>query len=270
MAPLPALVTDHPLDDSTVARFREHGHVLVRGLAGAEEVAAYRSAISDATMRLAGQTRPLADRDTYGKAFLQVSNLWRQDEQVARFVLARRFASTAARLLGVDRVRLYHDQALYKEVGGGVTPWHQDSLYWPVDTDLTVTMWMPLVDVDGQMGGMSFASGSHRGGPLSDFAISDESEEYFERLLADGRYPVVEPLAMAAGDATFHAGWTLHRAMPNDGAAVREVMTIIYVADGVTVVEPRNDYQAKDLEKWLPGLAPGDPVAGELNPLLPV
>ena len=42
---------------------------------------------------------------------------------------------------------LYHDQALFKEPGGGPTPWHQDQYYWPFDTDKTITMWMPLVEV---------------------------------------------------------------------------------------------------------------------------
>ena len=58
-------------------------------------------------------------------------NLWAVDDAVKQFTLAKRFAKIAADLLGVDKVRLYHDQALYKEPGGGFTPWHQDQYYWP-------------------------------------------------------------------------------------------------------------------------------------------
>ncbi|MEJ7661127.1 MAG: phytanoyl-CoA dioxygenase family protein [Hymenobacter sp.] len=94
-------------------------------------------------------------------------NLWRADEGVRRFVLARRFARLAADLLGVENVRIYHDQALFKEPGGGPTPWHQDQYYWPVDTTNTITMWMPLVDIDVAMGMLTFASGSHRQGACS-------------------------------------------------------------------------------------------------------
>jgi hypothetical protein len=39
---------------------------------------------------------------------------------------SRRLAGIAAQLMGVDSVRLYHDQALFKESGGGRTPWHCD------------------------------------------------------------------------------------------------------------------------------------------------
>jgi len=31
--------------------------------------------------------------------------------------------------MGVQGVRLYHDQALIKEPGGKPTPWHQDYYY---------------------------------------------------------------------------------------------------------------------------------------------
>src|SRR5436189_133361 len=79
--------------------------------------------------------------------FLQVMNLWEVDESVKKFTLAKRFAKIAADLLGVENVRLYHDQALYKEPGGGFTPWHQDQYYWPLSTTNTVTMWMPLIDI---------------------------------------------------------------------------------------------------------------------------
>jgi ectoine hydroxylase-related dioxygenase (phytanoyl-CoA dioxygenase family) len=266
---LPDLATDHPIDDAAVQRFTAEGHTLVRGLATPEEVAAYRRVISDATLRASTESRPLEERDTYGKAFLQVPNLWRQDDGVARFVTAARFARVAARLLGVEHVRLYHDQALYKEAGGGRTPWHQDALYWPFDTDATITMWMPLVDVAEDMGGLSFASGSHRRRALGEHVISDASDDFFTDLLAQGEFPVAEPGPLPAGDATFHLGWTLHRARPNTSAVMREVMTVIYVADGVTVAEPANRDQAADLATWLPGHSPGDPVSGEFNPRLP-
>lgn len=41
-------------------------------------------------------------------------------------------------------MRLYHDQALNKEPGGGYTPWHCDQYYWPVQSDKIVTAWVPL------------------------------------------------------------------------------------------------------------------------------
>ena len=264
---LPELTTAYPVTDDQLAAYRADGFVRLHQVATPEEASAYRAPVSAAVERLSTETRPLAERDSYGMAFLQVMNLWRHDPDVARFVLASRFAGVAARLLGVPRVRLYHDQALFKEPGGGYTPWHQDAMYWPLDGSRCLTMWMPLVDITPAHGGLSFAAGSHVDGPLSDIGISDASEEHFERLLAERGTRVDEPMAMQAGDASFHSGWTVHRALGNSSTAMREVMTVIWFADGLPVLEPANGAQANDLATWLPGLAPGEVAASESNPV---
>jgi ectoine hydroxylase-related dioxygenase (phytanoyl-CoA dioxygenase family) len=74
---------------------------------------------------------------------------------------------------------------------------------------------------------------------------------------------------MAAGDATFHAGWMLHRARANTSETLREVMTVIYVADGVRVAGPTNRAQEVDLAKWLPDHAVGALIGGDQHPALP-
>ena len=246
-----------------------NGHVLLPQVATADELEMFRPSILDAVRRHSTETRDLSERDTYGKAFLQITNLWRQDETVREFVFARRFAQIAADLLGVEKVRLYHDQALFKEPDGGYTPWHQDQYYWPLDTDRTVTMWMPLVDIDDTMGMLTFASGSHLAGPVGSIEISDESEAAFNEYVADKGFPIVKAEAMRAGDATFHMGWTIHSAGANRSQTkLREVMTIIYYADGTRVAPAQNKNQAADLEAWLDDLAPGEIANGSLNPVL--
>ena len=262
------LSTPYPLDEATVAGFRQNGHCLLRGLASPEEIARYHPLIRRAAERYNTEQRALEERDTYGKAFLQVMNLWTRDEGVREFVLAQRFAATAARLLGVERVRVYHDQALYKEPGGGPTPWHQDQYYWPLDTDATVTMWMPLVDITAEMGMLNFASGSHEGGAVGTVAISDDSDALFQRHVEERAFPVTEQAEMRAGDATFHTGWVIHNAGPNRSPDVtREVMTVIYFADGAHVSEPANADQENDRQRWLDGLEPGRRAASRLNPV---
>lgn len=266
---LPTL--DHPaaLTPETAAAFRRDGHAVVRGLASPDEAAAYRPVIERAALDTAWDKRPLEQRDTYGKAFLQSFNLWLADPAIARFVLAKRFARVAAELMGVDGVRLYHDQALCKEPGGGRTPWHQDQYYWPLDTEHTVTMWMPLVDVPPEVGSMTFVSGSHRMGDLRGKRISDASDAEFAALIEEQQLPTATHGAMTAGDATFHGGWTIHSAPPNPTDLLRTVMTVIYVADGARVVsEAGNAEQEFDRKAWLAGTPHGELVTSELNPLI--
>lgn len=264
---LPELASDYPVTQEQTTHFQRDGHILLRGVAAKEEIAAYRPVILEAREKYGAEATPLTQRDTYGKAFLKGMNLWPKDEGVKSFVLARRFAKIAADLLGVDGVRVYHDQALLKEAGGGLTPWHQDQHYWPLLTDNTVTMWMPLVDVTPEMGTMHFASGSHKNGYLGDLPISDESEVKFEQFIQERGYTRVPGTAMAAGDASFHYGWTLHGAPGNSSSLTREVMTIIWYPDGTLVGPLDNASRERDRDRWMPGLKPGDLAASVMNPL---
>ena len=267
---LPLLDSEHAVTAACIQEYADKGHTIVRGLASAEEIAAYEPVIREAAFTHNKETRPIEERDDIiAKALLQIWNLWTLDEASRRFTFAKRFAKVAADLMGVDGVRIFHDQALFKESGAIRTPWHQDQFFWPLDSDKMITMWMPLVDVPAEIGGtMSFVSGSHKLGYLGDFPISEESDATFAQMIEDTGLKVETHGAAVAGDATFHSGWSLHMAPANPTGNIREVMTVIYFADGMRVTEPENDAQQVDLERWLPGLKPGDLAASELNPLV--
>lgn len=265
---LPQLEETIDISPEQTEAFRGEGHTLIKGVLRPDEVGTYREAINDAAYRYNTEKRALQERDTYGKAFLQIMNLWEVDEKVKKFTLAKRFAKIAADLLGVEHVRIYHDQALYKEPGGGFTPWHQDQYYWPLDTNNTVTMWMPLIDIDVDMGMLTFASRSHNAGFVENIAISDESEALLEKFIKDKGFEVSRAKTMNAGDATWHYGWTLHSAPGNNSGVTREVMTVIYFADGAHVTEPQNKHQENDRNTWLGGLKPGEKAASQHNPLV--
>ena len=266
---VPSLDDIVEVDPATVAAFARDGHAVIRGLASPDEAAAYRPVIERAALDTAWDKRPLEERDTYGKAFLQSFNLWRVDPAIAKFVLAKRFARVAGALLGVDGVRLYHDQALCKEPGGGHTPWHQDQYYWPLDTDRTITMWMPLVDVPPEIGSMTFVAGSHQMGDLRGHRISDASDAEFSRLIAERGLATHTHGGMTAGDATFHGGWTIHSAGSNPTGLLRTVMTVIYMADGTRVVpETTSKEQEFDRKVLLGNAEPGSRIEGELNPVI--
>lgn len=265
---LPELNGEFFLTKEQIDNYDRDGHTIVRGLATAEELAVYRPVIRDIVFELNHHTKPIHERDTYGKAFIQIGNLWQKHEAARRFVLARRFAKVAADLMGVNGVRIYHDQALFKEPGGGHTPWHQDQNYWPLATHHTITLWMPLVPISEEVGSMTFVSGEHKRGFINRQLISDESHRTLGQYIEGKRLPTVNYGAMAAGDATFHAGWTLHSAPGNPTDTMREVMTIIYMADETAIAEPTFNGQYHEIENWMPGLKPGDIAASPLNPLV--
>jgi len=253
--------------NSEVDYFQKNGHVYIPGLMSAEELAPYRAAILAWAEEFRAQQKPIAERDTYGKAFLQMMNLWEENEKIKEFSLHKRFGEMAARLLGVDHVRLYHDQALFKEPGGGHTPWHQDQYYWPLDTPKTVTMWMPLVDIEEGMGMLTFASGTHKVS-LPPMEISDASEEKIGAFVQEQNFPIAAQKTMKAGDATFHYGWTLHNAPGNQTSTMREVMTLIFMDAEARVIEPTNPNQEADRQRWLLATPPGELAASAINPIV--
>jgi len=265
---LPELNDLKKIPQKQIEEFKENGHTITRGLLSPEEVAAYHSVISNAALKYNTEKRKMEDRDTYGKAFLQIMNLWRHDEGVKKLVLSKRLAQVAADLLGVKNVRIYHDQALFKEPGGGPTPWHQDQYYWPIDTEKTITMWMPLVDINVDMGMLTFASGSQKKGSVFNYEISDESEQEFDKYVHKNNFEISRAKTMKAGDATWHTGFTIHNAPGNNSAMMREVFTIIYLAGEAKIAEPKNSWQKNDLKTWLMNKEVGTPADSELNPLV--
>lgn len=256
------------LAPETINAFGRDGHAVVRGLAAPQELDDCRAAIEAAVTRRQTKLPPLAERDAYSQAFVQLPNLWRRDEAIARFVLGARFAKAAADLMGVDGVRIYHDQALAKEAGGAHTPWHQDQVYWPLETDDTITMWMPLVDVPMVAGPMTFASGSHVLGALDALVIGEASDTTFSTLVADRGLTETTHGPFAAGDATFHRGWTLHRAGANRTDHLRLVMTVIYYADGARIGPVDSPARGMDHKYWLAGIAPGERADDPGNPVV--
>ncbi|RIQ30110.1 phytanoyl-CoA dioxygenase family protein [Jiangella rhizosphaerae] len=262
-----ALDTPYDLAPDRIAAFERDGFVHLPGVLDPDVVRHYEPEITAKVIELNTMHLPMEERSTYNKAFLQVGNLWRHSDLVRELVFSRRLARIAADLLGVAGVRLYHDQALYKEPGGGITPWHADQYYWPLSTDRCGTIWLPLQDTPLEMGPLEFAAGSHRFEFGRDLPISDESEAALQVALAEQQLPVVnEPFAL--GDASFHLGWTFHHAGPNVAAEPRRVMTIIYIDADMVAAEPVNHHQVGNLAATLPGIEPGQLAASPLNPEL--
>lgn len=115
---------------------------------------------------------------------------------------------------------------------------------------------------------MTFASGSHKKGYINRMVISDESHKTLAQYIDGKGFEQWTYGAMAAGDATFHSGWTVHSAPGNPTDHMRKVMTIIYIADGLRIAEPESNAHRNDMAAWFPGLGPGDLAASPLNPLL--
>jgi ectoine hydroxylase-related dioxygenase (phytanoyl-CoA dioxygenase family) len=257
----------YPLTAEQIDFFQKNRYIKLKDVLDAETLACFNQSISAQVAKMNTHEVPLDKRDTYGKAFLQLFNLWREDESVKQLIFSKRIAKIAADLMQTDGVRLYHDQALFKEGGGGITPWHADQYYWPLETDKTVTAWIPLQETPLEMGPLEFSAGSHVIVEGRELAIGDESENAIQqRLRVTDFKHVIEPFD--AGEISFHSGWVFHRAGANQTDEMRKVMTIIYMDSAMKLKQPENENQINDWNTWCPGAKVGEIIDSPINPVL--
>lgn len=255
------------VSEEAIAFYQKNKFIKLKNVFNAETLAYYGEAISKKVAEINTQDKPLEQRDTYGKAFLQIFNLWREDETCKEFVLSKRLGHIATQLLQTKGVRLYHDQALFKEARGGITPWHADQYYWPLASDKTITVWIPLQEVPLEMGPLEFSAGSHAIVEGRELAIGDESEQKIQqRLRVTDFEHVIEPFEL--GEVSFHSGWVFHRAGANDTDNTRKVMTMIYMDSEMRLKEPENENQVNDWNTWCPGASVGEIINSPINPVI--
>ena len=261
------LLEPYILSDEQIALYQTNCFIKLKNVLNEECLHFFNQVISEQVERMNEEDRPLEQRNTYGKAFLQLFNLWRENELVKALVFSPRLARIAADLMQTQGTRLYHDQALFKESGGGITPWHADQYYWPLASDKTVTAWIPLQAVGLEMGPLEFCAGSQKIQEGRELMISDESEQTISARLRVTDFPHVQE-AFEAGEVSFHSGWVFHRAGANQSPHMRKVMTAIYMDRDMILKQPENDNQRHDWETWCPGARVGEIVDTPLNPVL--
>ena len=257
----------YALTQDQIDFYQKNRYIKLKNVFDSETLAYYGKKISQKVEELNTNKEHLDLRDTYGKAFLQIFNLWREDETIKEFVLGKRLGKIAAELMQAEGSRIYHDQALFKEGGGGITPWHADQYYWPLATDKTVTAWIPLQEIPLEMGPLEFSAGSHAIVEGRELAISDDSENIIEQKLRVTDFEhVIEPFDL--GEVSFHSGWVFHRAGANQTNKMRKVMTIIFMDKNMILKAPENENQQKDWEVWCPGAVVGEVIQTEINPVV--
>jgi ectoine hydroxylase-related dioxygenase (phytanoyl-CoA dioxygenase family) len=261
------LDTPYTLSQDQIDFYVKYQYIKLKQVFDVDTLQFFNEHISAQVDKMNQVTTALEDRTTYGKAFLQLFNLWTENELVKSLVFSKRIAKIAADLMQVDGVRLYHDQALFKEAGGGITPWHADQYYWPLSSDKTVTAWIPLQATPLEMGPLEFSAGSHAIVEGRELEIGDQSEEVLQKKLRVTDFQhIIEPFDV--GEVSFHSGWVFHRAGANRTNEMRKVMTIIYMDRDMVLKNPDNINQQNDWETWCPGAKIGEIINTPLNPIL--
>ncbi|SVB88088.1 uncharacterized protein METZ01_LOCUS240942 [marine metagenome] len=264
---LPDLKDPYHIRDEQIRDYRECGHVLLRGILSRDEVEIYREVIKAAACAGFGRVPCMADRDEddFSRIFLQAFNIRETDPGSARFILAPRFGKIVADLMGVAGVRIYYDKAMFKEPESRITPWHQDGPHWPLYGDNVLTFWIPLVDIEPDMGPLRFATGTHRRKRFGPRGIHKDAQCYYEAYIKENHLSVIEE-PIKAGDATLHNHWVLHGAGRNTSRMIREVMGMTFYEDGMVVDDSACDEMARPIiDASLGNRRPGEQADSDRN-----
>lgn len=226
-----------------IAHYQENGYVIIEDFLSQEELDHWRKVVTDAIDERKGQKMPGKDAtitgddginkesEYYSKVFDQLINLWQTNEGVRDIMLDERIGKMAADLAGVDGIRIWHDQALFKRPWANPTSWHLDTPFWSFTDRNALSIWVALDDATLENGCLFFMPGSQKVTTFENPGIGKNMDAIF------GIYPnlrthktVAAP--MKAGSCSFHNGLIIHGAHANMTPGSRRAMTCAYMPDG--------------------------------------
>ncbi len=263
------------LTEQQIQSYRENGFLVVEGFLNDEELAHWRRVTEEAVAQrleasagknFAQALTNQADPDAYyAQVFTQCIKLADTHAGMRALMFDPRLGRMAATLAGVDGIRIWHDQALFKPPFGNPTAWHLDNPYWSFSSRDAISIWVALDDATLGNGCMWYIPGSHKTATFQNVGIGQNLGDLFKVY---PRWREIEPVACPcpAGSAAFHNGLTAHGAGANMTNRPRRAMTCTYMPDGC-VYNGVNKNVLPDA--YFATLKPGDPLNDDtINPLI--
>ncbi len=250
----------YALSRRQIESFQRDGYIKLKNLISPGALGQLREAMSQLLEQTASQL---------GSRFGSLEMMWPDNSIVRQFVFSSRLARLASELLGVPKVRLYHDNGLSKQPGCGRTPWHYDGHHFPIATKDVCTLWLPLQAIPDNMGPLGFARGLDLVDQVADIPFSKFDTSYDQRIMERFRERgvQVDSSAFDLGEASFHHNFSFHTAGPNRTTTARMVLATTYFADGARVIDAPHMVNG-DWRRFMPGIEPGEVIDTQLNPIL--
>lgn len=232
------MITQQQIND-----FQRDGAVLLKGLCR-DWVALIEQGIARNLAEPGEYASENAVAAGQGRFFDDYCN-WQRIPEFERVIRESPVAQAAAQIMQSQTAQLFHDHVLVKEAGTAKpTPWHQDSPYYFVEGEQTVSFWIPVDPVKDTS--LRLIAGSHRWPkPVRPVSWADDSDFYNSD---QDWMPVPDPDAspddftvlewvMEPGDAVLFDFRTVHGARGNASGQNRRVLSLRWVGDDARYVE---------------------------------
>ncbi|MBA2481754.1 MAG: phytanoyl-CoA dioxygenase family protein [Planctomycetes bacterium] len=266
--PAASAAQDHGLSAAQIAAFHSDGFVPRVPIMDRTQVDRLRDGLEAIVNRRNGRESELlggSPGPTGPITYMQ--GAWMIDEAIHDLVFHPAITVKVAQLLGVTRVRFWHDQVFYKPAKtGGNVAWHQDYSYWTRATPANrfMSVWIGLDDSSIENGCLHCVPGSHRWPLLPVTDLMGDMERLSKQLTPEQVAAFKpQPLEQPAGCCSFHHDHTVHGSFPNRSERPRRAIVLNYMADGTRSAAPDGDL--------MPGAAKipaGQPIAGPWFPLV--
>lgn len=232
------LVTQQQIDD-----FQRDGAVLIKGIFQ-DWVSVIKAGIARNMIEPSEYASENSVAAGEGRFFDDYCN-WRRIPEFEQVIRESPAAQTAAQVMQSKTAQFFHDHVLVKAGGTAKpTPWHQDSPYYFVEGEQTVSFWIPVDPV--KEASLRLIAGSHRWTkPVRPVSWADDSDFYEQ---SEDWMPVPDPDAhpddftvlewvMEPGDAVLFDYRTVHGARGNDRQQDRRVLSLRWLGDDARYVQ---------------------------------
>ncbi len=228
------------IDRTIIEDYRANGAVLIKGLFR-DWVDVIRSGIERNMTNPGPYAAENLKEGEAGRFFDDYCN-WTRIPEFEQVIRNSEAGPVAAELMGSEEVQIFHDHVLVKEPGTSkATPWHQDSPYYFVEGQQTVSFWCPVDPV--KEASLRCVAGSHLWSkPVLPTRWLSETDFYPD----EGAYiPVPDPESenmkileweMQAGDAVAFDFRTLHGARGNHSKTRRRAFSLRFIGDDARYV----------------------------------
>ncbi len=226
------------LDQGQIDFYQKNGYVVIENFLAPQELEHWRQTTQEAVdERLAATSAALNNQHDpeayYAQVFTQCLKLAESHAGMREIMRDPRLGRVAATLAGVDGIRIWHDQALFKPPFGNPTAWHLDNPYWSFSSPDALSLWVALDDATRDNGCLYYLPSTHKTARYDNVGIGHNQADLFKV------YPEWRALASVgcpcpAGSAVFHNGLTAHGAGANMTNKPRRAMTCAYMPDGAT------------------------------------
>jgi phytanoyl-CoA hydroxylase len=217
--------------------YQKNGFVVIEDFLDLGELETWRRVTEDAVQKRLIERDGLTNQDDpdkyYSQVFIQCVRLADTHEGMAKLMLDARLGEAAATLAGVDGIRIWHDQALFKQPYGNPTAWHLDDPYWSFFSPNAISIWVALDNATLANGCLWYLPGTHKSARFENVGIGENIASLF-KVYPEWKNIDAVPAPASAGSAVFHNGLIAHGAGANMTRYPRRAMTCAYMPDGST------------------------------------